>query len=229
MPSVAYTWMERLFASRQKEGWSHPCHLMAMGRADLKRLEIRQNTTHRAWVAKTFNLIGPFKRCGPTTCLLRKRKYSAIYGDIFTWNWCLCFEMHISVREKSPKRSLWQKCCLKWNHRHLDTFFSTAPHASIPHDFVELYIPQVSTHAKCLLHLPLLRHTWPTSHCWPSLLFPPASFASEGPSQRRCSLQRHTPEEPGRPWRSIPSGTCQWPSRRGSWVASPSSECWWWS
>ena len=51
------------------------------GRVDSRRLKSpTEQTTHRAWVAKTFNLIGPFKGRGPTTCLLRRQTYSATSG-----------------------------------------------------------------------------------------------------------------------------------------------------
>lgn len=73
---------------------------------------------------------------------------------------------------------------------------------------------------------PLRRHTWLPSRCWLSPPSPPASFASEGPSRRRCSWRRRTRAGPGRPWRNSPSGTCRWPWRRGSWAMSPSSGCW---
>ncbi len=73
---------------------------------------------------------------------------------------------------------------------------------------------------------PSQRRTWLPSRCWPSLPSPPASFASGGPSRRRCSWRRRTPAGPGRPWRSSPSGTCRWPWRRGSWAASLASGCW---
>lgn len=52
-------WMEKNFCLKAKETWTHPCQLMAM--ADLRiPMSLRERATHRAWVAKAFNLIGPF-------------------------------------------------------------------------------------------------------------------------------------------------------------------------